>query len=140
MENFTPISALAGGTMLGLATALLLWSNGRVAGISGIFSGLFVHGRSDWAWRAVFLIGLVIGGLIHQSMLPPEVTLDIDVVKPDVALLVVSGLLVGVGVTLGAGCTSGHGICGLSRFSPRSIVATILFMITAMLTVFIVAL
>lgn len=140
MESFTPVSALAGGAILGLASALLLWSNGRIAGISGIFSGFFVQGRSDWAWRAVFLVGLMLGGFIHQWFTGSATIPDVDMLQPNIGVLVGSGLLVGIGVTLGAGCTSGHGICGISRLSPRSVVATLLFMITAMLTVYVVGL
>lgn len=134
MENFTPVSALIGGMLLGISTAMLLFFNGRIAGISGIASGLFVPNKSDWQWRVVFILGMAIGGLIYQIILG---NISVATIVTDRSTLLIAGLLVGVGATLGSGCTSGHGICGIARFSPRSIVATLIFMSTAMVTVYI---
>jgi len=131
MENFTPVSALAGGLILGLASLLLLLANGRVCGISGITSALFNQGRQSW--RILFLLGLICGSWLATSLgAPMPVMPD----KPD-WWLVIAGLLVGLGTKIGSGCTSGHGVCGLGRLSPRSLVATCIFMIVAMLTVWV---
>lgn len=134
VENFTPVSALIGGMLLGISTAMLLFFNGRIAGISGIASGLFVPNKSDWQWRVVFILGMAISGLIYQIILG---NISVATIVTDRSTLLIAGLLVGVGATLGSGCTSGHGICGIARFSPRSIVATLIFMSTAMVTVYI---
>ena len=134
IEGFTPLSALAGGALIGLAASALYVATGRVAGVSGIAGGLFRAGGADAAWRLLFLAGLVIGagatGLVAGTPV-----LRIEASWP---VLVVAGLLVGYGTQLGRGCTSGHGICGIARFSPRSIAATAVFMVAAGLTVFIV--
>lgn len=121
MTDFLP--ALLGGLLLGTAAVLLFLLNGRIAGISGIFGGVVTF-ASQWGWRAMFLAGLVGGGLIYQ-LAGGDVNIE-QVASP--VGLIVAGLLVGVGTTLGSGCTSGHGICGNSRFSPRSIVSTLTFM------------
>ena len=138
MEHFTPISALIGGALIGLAAAILWLGIGRIAGISGIVGNLWVPGsqpqRGDMAWRIAFVIGLVAapmlfglaGGTLPSIQLPSSP-----------ALIVSAGLLVGIGTRLGSGCTSGHGVCGLARLSPRSLVATATFMATAILTVFV---
>ena len=134
MENFTPVSALIGGLLIGASAALFLVLNGRIAGISGILGGLLQPARSDLGWRLAFLAGLLIAPLLHTAVrgsLPP-VELDAPM-----GLLVLAGLLVGFGTRLGAGCTSGHGVCGIGRGSPRSIAATLIFMTTAILTVFV---
>jgi len=135
--NFTPLPALAGGALIGLAAALLLLTKGRIAGISGIAGGVFFPESSDdRAWRLVFLLGLILGGLIYQwSNLGVGVEHIQAVV--DTPFLVAGGLLVGIGTQIGTGCTSGHGICGLARRSPRSLVATLCFMGSALVTVFI---
>lgn len=132
-SNFTPFSALSGGMMIGLSAAMMLLLLGRIAGISGIVGGMLSRrDRGDLAWRVAFLLGLAFAAL--ASRLFAEVPrIDIDTDWP---LLVVAGVLVGFGSRLGSGCTSGHGICGLSRLSPRSIVATATFMSTGFLTVF----
>jgi uncharacterized membrane protein YedE/YeeE len=133
VEGFTPVSALVGGALIGLAASALYAATGRIAGVSGIAGGLLRAGRVDAAWRLLFLVGLVVGagatGLVAGMPM-----LRIEASWP---LLVVSGLLVGYGTQLGSGCTSGHGVCGIARFSPRSIAATGVFMATAALTVFI---
>ena len=138
-DNFTPISALAGGALIGIAATALYASLGRIAGISGIAGGLLRGGWSrgrgaDAAWRIAFLAGLVIGAAIaaHITGVPAP---RFETSWP---VLVLGGLLVGFGTQLGGGCTSGHGICGIARLSPRSIVATLVFMATAIVTVFLV--
>ena len=135
--NFTPVPAFIGGALIGLSAAFLLLVKGRVAGISGIAGGIILPEKGDVSWRIVFVLGLILGGLIYQYFeLGPDVSLI--VAQTDKSLLIVAGLLVGVGTTIGTGCTSGHGICGLARRSPRSLVATLTFMFSAAVTVFIV--
>jgi uncharacterized protein len=130
MHNFTPISALLGGILIGLGASLLLLFNGKEAGISGIFGDLLAPRAGEVAWRAAFVAGLLAGGVallaLHPSAFPATTS------RP-LAALAVGGLLVGYGTRLGNGCTSGHGICGLSRLSPRSLVATCTFMATGAL-------
>lgn len=133
MSNFTPYSALAGGVLIGLAAALLLLCNGRIAGISGILAGLLTPKPGEVGWRLSFLAGLMAGPWLLRLLTGP-VTIQIDA-SP--VLLAVAGGLVGFGTRLGSGCTSGHGVCGLARGSLRSIVATLTFMLTAAATVFI---
>lgn len=135
--NFTPVPALIGGALIGLSAAFLLWSQGRIAGISGIVGGLTKPVRGDIAWRLVFVIGLVLGGVLYRVL---GFGAGVEHIQPVVSpgLLVLAGLLVGVGATIGAGCTSGHGICGLARRSPRSLVATLSFMGSGLVTVFVV--
>jgi uncharacterized protein len=127
MEQFTPYSALIGGALLGLAAAMLMYFQGRIAGISGILGGLLTPGSGDVGWRATFVAGLLAGGLVIGLLAPAALESTID--RSAVAI-VAAGLLVGFGTRLGSGCTSGHGICGISRFSPRSTVATLAFMAT----------
>ncbi|MDO8051087.1 MULTISPECIES: YeeE/YedE family protein [unclassified Janthinobacterium] len=131
-QHFTPWASLAGGMLIGLAAALLILFNGRIAGISGILGGLLRPRRGDLGWRIAFLAGLVGTPLLYSlwQALPP---VRIDAGTP---ALIVAGLLVGVGVRYGAGCTSGHGVCGLSRLSPRSLAATMAFMAAGFLTVY----
>jgi hypothetical protein len=134
MIPFTPVQSTIGGLLIG-AAAVLLWTGlGRIAGISGIVGGLVTAPGPDRPWRLAFLTGLiaapVLYGLAGGSVPRPAIAASPSVV-------IVAGLLVGIGTTLGSGCTSGHGVCGLARLSPRSIVATALFMATAMVTVFI---
>jgi len=135
IENFTPVSALAGGVLIGTAATLLLLMNGRIAGVSGIAGGLLKATPGDLAWRALFVLGLVIGAGAYGLVSPEPVTIRIDASWP---ILVIGGLLVGFGTQLGRGCTSGHGVCGIARLSPRSIIATLVFMVSAGLTVFLV--
>ncbi|MFO1302236.1 MAG: YeeE/YedE family protein [Burkholderiales bacterium] len=132
--SFTPASAAAGGVLIGLAAAILLLWNGRVAGVSGIAGGLLRPSRGDVAWRAAFLAGLVAAPLCYAIVraLPP-VRFDVSITA-----IAAAGLLVGVGTRIGSGCTSGHGICGISRLSPRSLVATMVFMASGVATVFVV--
>jgi uncharacterized protein len=134
-DQFTPLAALAGGLLIGLAAALLLHINGRIAGISGILGGLLQRpAAGDLAWRIAFALGLIVAPLAWRLFAP----LPAIEVASGVPLLVVAGLLVGFGSRLGSGCTSGHGVCGLSRLSPRSIVATLTFMGLGFATVFVV--
>jgi len=132
MANFTPVSAAIGGVLIGLSAVLLMLSTGRIAGVSGIFGGLLNLRGEDKGWRIAFLAGLilapVIAGWIGYGMAVPTL-------PASWAVIVAAGLLVGFGTRLGGGCTSGHGICGIGRLSVRSIVATIVFMATAVVTV-----
>lgn len=130
MSHFTPVSALLGGALIGTSASLLMLSLGRVAGVSGILGRMLVPQPADYRWRAVFLGGMVLGGLALLA-LRPEV---FGATPRSLPLVALSGLLVGAGTRIGNGCTSGHGVCGLSRFSPRSLVATMAFMATGMLT------
>ena len=113
-EQFTPLSSLAGGTVIGLAVAALILLNGRIAGISGIVGGLFKMQKGDMEWRIAFVAGLI------------------------AAAMAIAGLAVGIGTRYGSGCTSGHGVCGLSRLSPRSIMATLVFMGTGFVMVYVI--
>lgn len=132
--HFTPWSSLAGGLLIGLATALLLLLSGRIAGISGIVGGLLRPGKGDVAWRVAFVLGLFAAPLVFVLAMPlTRVTIDASTTT-----LIIAGLLVGVGTRYGSGCTSGHGVSGLSRGSRRSIVATASFMVAGFLTVFVV--
>lgn len=132
--NFTPWASLAGGALIGLAAALFVLFNGRIAGISGILGGLLQWPKGDIAWRVAFLLGLIAAPVAYGLYTPlPGVHVDAGT-----ATLVAAGLLVGVGTRYGSGCTSGHGVCGLSRLSPRSLVATGSFMAAGFVTVFIV--
>jgi len=135
MTEFTPGSALIGGALIGLAAAMLLLANGRIAGISGILGSLFTAKGGERAWRTLFLIGVLGGALIYQLAGGEVASIRIEASTP---MLVLAGLLVGFGTRLGSGCTSGHGVCGISRLSVRSISATAVFMITGAATVFVV--
>lgn len=131
-SSFTPWSALAGGLLIGAAAAAFVLLNGRIAGISGIVGGLLRPVRGDIGWRLAFVLGLAGAPLVYSLVAPlPAVT-----VAADNLTLVAAGLLVGLGTRYGAGCTSGHGVCGLSRLSPRSMVATAAFMLAGFATVF----
>lgn len=132
--NFTPWSSLAGGLLIGMATAMFLLFNGRIAGISGVVGGLLRPAKGDAAWRVAFVLGIVIAPFAFGLAAPlPEVQIDADTMT-----LIAAGLLVGVGTRYGSGCTSGHGVCGLSRRSPRSFVATASFMLAGFVTVYVV--
>jgi uncharacterized protein len=133
-EQFTPWSSLVGGVVIGVAAAILILFNGRIAGISGIIGGLLRPVRGDVRWRVAFLAGMFLAPFMF-SLFAAVPTPQIDAGFP---LLVGAGLLVGIGTRYGSGCTSGHGICGLSRLSPRSLVATIAFMGAGFATVFVV--
>ena len=133
-NNFTPWTSLLGGLIIGLATVLFLMFNGRIAGISGIVGGLLNSKKGDILWRIAFVAGLVLSPLIFGLVFSmPKVQIEASY-----PLLIVAGLLVGIGTRYGSGCTSGHGVCGLSRRSPRSIVATIAFMLAGFVTVYII--
>jgi len=131
MASFDPLSAAIGGALIGLAATLLMLLTGRIAGISGILGDLLESGSSDGAWRLAFAAGLVAAPLVlalgGHTLADPAM--------PSSIIIAIAGLLVGIGTRLGSGCTSGHGICGISRLSPRSIAATVTFMAVAMLVV-----
>src|SRR5687768_13238499 len=119
MDNFTPVSALAGGVLIGLASVWLLAANGRIAGISGILHGLLARSPGDRSWRMLFIAGLVAAGFVWQAFAGPAYIRD----SLGLGWVAAAGLLVGFGTRIGGGCTSGHGVCGLGRFSLRSLVA-----------------
>lgn len=133
-SNFTPWSALAGGILVGLAAASFLLLNGRIAGISGILGGLLTPLKGDIAWRMAFMLGLL-GAPAVWLLAADMPAIEINAGYP---ALIIAGLLVGVGTRYGSGCTSGHGVCGLSRLSLRSLVATLSFMATGFITVFVI--
>jgi uncharacterized membrane protein YedE/YeeE len=135
MNDFTPLPALIGGAIIGLAASLLLLTHGKVAGISSLYGSLLRRGTSDRAFRLSFIAGLVGSGAIMKLVFPTAFATTWSATLP-VAL--VAGLFVGFGTQLGSGCTSGHGVCGISRLSVRSIVATCTFMATGVATVFVV--
>jgi uncharacterized membrane protein YedE/YeeE len=132
MANFTPLSAAIGGALIGLSAALLMLSTGRIAGISGIVGGLIGWNVPDRDWRIAFIVGLILaplsGSLVGYAVAEPQM-------PASWAVIVIAGLLVGFGTRLGGGCTSGHGICGVARLSPRSLVATVVFMAVAVVVV-----
>jgi uncharacterized membrane protein YedE/YeeE len=134
MLAFTPGSALAGGILIGIAAAMFILLNGRIAGISGILGGLLAPVKGDIVWRLAFLGGMVFAPVLWRiaAVLP---TLEIAASYP---MLVIAGLLVGISTRYGSGCTSGHGVCGISRLSPRSLAATAAFMTSGFLTVFVI--
>lgn len=130
--HFTPYSALIGGLIIGVSAALFILMNGRIAGISGIVGGLLKPMKHDVLWRVVFVAGLLMAPALY-SLFAQMPDIKVDTNYP---LLVLAGLLVGIGTRYGSGCTSGHGICGISRLSPRSIIATCVFMSSGIITVF----
>jgi uncharacterized membrane protein YedE/YeeE len=133
MGHFTPVSAAIGGALIGISAVLLWLANGRIAGISGIVGGLWKPRSDDITWRVAFIAGLIAAPLVYAwatGSLP-----RISVSVPPL-IVIAGGLLVGFGTRLGGGCTSGHGVCGFARLSPRSVVATALFMATAVVTSF----
>ena len=136
MEHFTPISSLIGGMLIGLSAAILLLFDGKIAGISGIVGGILSPTKQDTLWRCVFVVGLLTGGFFFHQLTPQSFAIDIS---RSTGALVLAGLLVGFGTRLGNGCTSGHGVCGISRFSTRSLLATATFMATGLLTVFVIS-
>lgn len=132
MDHFTPVPALLGGVLIGLASVLLLAANGRIAGISGILQGLVARTPGDMPWRAWFILGLIAAGFAWQAAgLAPEPRSGLGL-----GWVVAAGLLVGYGTSMGSGCTSGHGVCGLGRFSLRSLAAVVTFMLTGGIAVF----
>jgi len=132
MTAFDPVSAAIGGALIGLSAALLMLLTGRIAGISGILAGCLSLAGGDWGWRAAFILGLVVapltGGIAGYALTEPRM-------PESWAVVVIAGLLVGFGTRLGGGCTSGHGVCGVSRLSPRSLTATAVFFVTAIVVV-----
>ncbi|MCZ6913038.1 MAG: YeeE/YedE family protein [Proteobacteria bacterium] len=134
MSGFTPLSATLGGVLIGLSASLLLWTNGRIAGISGIVAGAVVPSAVDKAWRVLFLLGLLTGTAGWFLL----VENGFGVRSADPWLLWPAGFLVGVGTRMGSGCTSGHGVCGIARLSPRSLIATLIFFSFGLLTVFVI--
>ncbi len=135
MENFTPYLSLAGGVLIGISASILMYLNGRIAGISGIVAGVFsAASMTEKAWRLAFVIGLVIGGAIYMHFFPITIA-PRELMSTE--LLIVGGLVIGFGTTMGSGCTSGHGICGVSRFSLRSLVATATFLLSGIVTVYV---
>lgn len=134
LEDFTPLSGLVGGLLIGISTALLMLFNGRIAGISGIVGGLLARKGPEVVWRATFVVGLLLGAVAYVLATGGPFPVRIETSLP---VMVVAGLLVGFGARLGSGCTSGHGVSGIARLSRRSIVATLVFMGTAVLTVFV---
>ncbi len=135
MENFTPLASLCGGMLIGLSASILLLCDGKIAGISGIVGGLLSPQHNDTAWRVLFVVGLLAGGFLCSLFAPQVFTFAIS---RSTGALILAGLLVGFGTRLGNGCTSGHGVCGISRFSVRSIIATLTFMMTGIATVYII--
>jgi uncharacterized protein len=132
-QAFTPWTALAGGALIGLAAAMFVLINGRIAGISGVLGGLMRPARGDVAWRVAFVLGLVAAPLAWRLV----AALPLPRIEASTGALLLAGLLVGVGTRYGAGCTSGHGVCGLSHLSLRSLVATLAFMGAGFATVFV---
>jgi uncharacterized membrane protein YedE/YeeE len=132
MVNFTPISAAIGGGLIGLSAVLLMLLTGRIAGISGIFGGLLDTGNNDKGWRVAFIAGLILAPVISDWI---GYAIPIPKMPASWAVIIAAGLLVGFGTRLGGGCTSGHGICGVARWSDRSIAATVIFMVVAIVTV-----
>lgn len=133
---FTPLQSLGGGALIGLAAVLLMATVGRIMGATGIVAGLLQPtSGADWSWRAAMLAGMVSGPMVVLALTGqmPQVQVPVST-----GMLIVGGLIVGVGVTFGSGCTSGHGVCGMARLSPRSIAATLIFMATTGITVFVV--
>ena len=133
MEGFTPVLSSTGGVLIGLAAVALLFFNGRIAGISGILAGVLRPKRGDTRWRAVFVAGMLAGALLIAWFHPAAMRVEVDVSDPAVIL---AGLLVGLGTRIGNGCTSGHGVCGVGRLAPRSIVASAVFVGAAILTTY----
>lgn len=131
-SQFTPWSGLAGGMVIGMAVALLVLVNGRVAGISGVIGGLFKIQKGDIGWRLAFISGLVASPLVWQFFM----ALPAFHIEGSYVVMAMAGLIVGIGTRYGSGCTSGHGVCGISRLSPRSVIATLLFMVAGFGTVY----
>lgn len=131
-EQFTPMSSLLGGIMIGIASALFILFNGRIAGISGIIGGLLRPAPGEIRWRVAFILGMFLAPALYGMV----ATVPVPQIDADFPVLVVAGLLVGIGTRYSNGCTSGHGVCGLARLSPRSLVATLVFMVAGFATVF----
>ncbi|MEQ1695645.1 MAG: YeeE/YedE family protein [Hyphomicrobiaceae bacterium] len=135
MTDFTPYQSLLGGSLIGLASVLLMAVHGRIAGATGILGGLLPPGMAkDWGWRVAFLGGMIAAPLVYRAISSTPIGFQSSA---SAAILVLGGVIVGIGVSYGSGCTSGHGVCGLARFSPRSLAATLTFMASTALTVFV---
>lgn len=134
MSIVIPWESLFGGMLLGVSATLLLLFNGKIAGISGVLTGLIAPKKQDYAWRVLFVVGMISGGVIGTYVLGADVPSEFSTTT---GMLVIAGILVGIGTRLGNGCTSGHGICGIGRLSVRSMTATAIFMCVAVITVFI---
>jgi len=133
---FTPFQSLGGGSLIGLASVLLMATLGRVMGATGILAGLMQpENFSDWSWRAAVMVGMISGPIAVLLITGQFPAVQVPV---STTMLVIGGFIVGIGVTFGSGCTSGHGVCGMARLSPRSIAATLTFMLTTGITVFVV--
>ena len=135
LTNFTPWASLSGGLLLGVATAGLILFHGRILGVSGILGGLIIPRAGDMAWRLAFLLGMAASPLVFFALAPAALATP-PRIEAGPGTIVLAGLLVGFGTQLGSGCTSGHGVCGLSRLSPRSLIATLSFMGAGFLTVY----
>lgn len=134
--SFTPVQSLGGGALIGVAAVMLMATMGRIMGATGILAGIFHPvDMSDWSWRVAVLAGMISGPVAVMAVTGQMPAVQVPV---STAMLVIGGFLVGIGVTFGSGCTSGHGVCGMARLSPRSIMATLTFMATTGLTVFVV--
>ena len=134
--TFTPLMSLGGGLMIGFAAVLSMALLGRIMGATGILAGFLApSGFSDWSWRAAMVAGMVSGPLVVAFLTGNMLELSVPIETP---MLIIGGFLVGVGVTFGGGCTSGHGVCGMARLSPRSVVATLTFMVVCFATVYVV--
>jgi len=133
---FTPLQSLGGGALIGLGAVMLMATMGRVMGATGILAGVVQPSNlSDWSWRAAVLVGMISGPMVVMLITGEFPAIQVPV---STTMMVIGGFIVGIGVTFGSGCTSGHGVCGMARLSPRSIVATLTFMITTGITVYVV--
>ena len=135
MEGFTPVLSTLGGLLIGLAAIALLLVNGRIAGISGIVAGALHPRKGNTSWRVVFLAGMLVGALLIRWLHPDAMAIRIEVSN---AAVLLGGFLVGIGTRIGNGCTSGHGVCGVGRLAPRSLVASAVFFGTAVLTTYVI--
>lgn len=135
MYHFTPYSAFFGGLLIGLSSLLMMYWHGRIAGMSGFFHGLIPPKAHDWLWRLLFFAGLLSGTITYHLM--PSIQFAARTNFP-IPLIITAGILVAFGTRMGSGCTSGHAICGLARFSKRSLIATLIFMLSAAITTFII--
>jgi uncharacterized protein len=135
-EHFTPFASLTGGIILGIASAIFILVNGRILGISGILGGLMPPKLGDTFWRISFLLGLLVAPTLFHAVVPAQYITAPRIDATDI-MVVIAGLLVGIGTRYASGCTSGHGVCGLSRLSPRSLVATLSFMGTGFAMVYV---
>jgi uncharacterized membrane protein YedE/YeeE len=135
VTEFTPYASALGGIMIGLSAVLLMALHGRIAGMTGIVSGVLTPATGDWQWRVAFLAGTILAPVIYMAATGTALPFYAPI---STAAMIGGGLIVGVGVIYGSGCTSGHGVCGIARFSPRSIVATAVFMAATFATVYLV--